>query len=308
MITLLALDGLPPQAPAWLRDSAARERVAYQSVEPDRWRATTTHPMGHENAPEHYLDIEDLEPFGLTLETMPPLRYDYVRELAHAKQRHPDRIPPYDPSKDRDRSKEWPGFLPHAICEHYVKLQSSFRTVRLLEAAGDRVRPEELEMARANVLYHAGILSHFVGDAAQPLHTTCHFNGWSGDNPKGYTTARTFHAFVDGGLLDVHAVTYESLRGAVEFTRGVDAGAPWNDVIEHLRRSFRQVEPLYRMEKDGSLRDKAGKEWLTARLADGASMLSAMYWAAYTSSAPSGDVIREFVRRNYPPSEGAGEK
>ena len=60
--------------------------------------------------------------------------------------------------------------------------------------------PEEITNAQANVVYRMGILSHFVGDAAQPLHTTEHFNGWTGENPKGYTTSRRFHSWVDGGF------------------------------------------------------------------------------------------------------------
>ena len=39
-----------------------------------------------------------------------------------------------------------------------------------------------------------GVMGHYVGDGSQPLHTTVHFNGWVGDNPKGYTTKQTFHA------------------------------------------------------------------------------------------------------------------
>jgi len=42
-------------------------------------------------------------------------------------------------------------------------------------------------------------MGHFVGDGAQPLHTTKHYNGWVGENPKGFTTQTTFHAWIDGG-------------------------------------------------------------------------------------------------------------
>src|SRR5439155_18978918 len=39
-----------------------------------------------------------------------------------------------------------------------------------------------------NIIYAAGLLGHFVTDAAQPLHTTVAGNGWSPrlPNPKGY--------------------------------------------------------------------------------------------------------------------------
>jgi hypothetical protein len=55
--------------------------------------------------------------------------------------------------------------------------------------------------AQANILYVMGVMGHFVGDLAQPLHTTKHFNGWVGENPKGYTAARGLHSWVDGGII-----------------------------------------------------------------------------------------------------------
>ena len=58
--------------------------------------------------------------------------------------------------------------------------------------------PQEISNAQANVIYRMGILSHFVGDASQPLHTTKHYNGWVGNNPKQYTTRRSFHSWIDG--------------------------------------------------------------------------------------------------------------
>ena len=81
-ITYLALDGLPADVPDWLRDPSIRHRIADQSNEPDRWRGTPTPPLAHENDPDHYIDIEDLAQFGLTLQTVSPYRYDYLREVA----------------------------------------------------------------------------------------------------------------------------------------------------------------------------------------------------------------------------------
>ena len=38
-----------------------------------------------------------------------------------------------------------------------------------------------------------GVMGHYVGDCAQPLHTTKHHNGWVGENPHGYTTWPGLH-------------------------------------------------------------------------------------------------------------------
>ena len=298
IITLLALDGLPADAPAWLRDAGVRARIAYQSNEPDRWRGTRTHPIGHENKPDHFLDVELLDQFGLTLETLPRFRYDYVQVMSVSKHVHPGKVDPYDAGKDSDHYKQFPGYLPHAMAEHYAKLVSSFNTVRVLEALNESARTEQLAMARANAIYHMGLLSHFVGDAAQPLHTTRHFNGWDGANPNGYTTSTRFHSEIDGGVLRHHRITYELMKPLVKYERKVKRGEVWDDLIAHIQRSFDKMEPLYQLEQSGELEAEAGKEFIVERLADGASMLSALFHGAYVESEPTKEQIAAFVRYN----------
>lgn len=298
LIAFLALDGLPASAPEWLREPQTRKRIADQSNEADRWRGWNVAALGHVNKPDHYLDIELLDQFGLTLETVPPLRNEYLRALIIAKHTHPERVDPYDAADDPDRSKEWPGFILHAIAEHYAKLQSSFNQVRILEQIDDPQRAFQLHQARENAIYHMGMLSHFVGDMCQPLHTTKHFNGWVGENPEGYTTSRRFHPYIDSGVLEHHAITYEDVRPAVRYGIEINAMNPWDDVIAYLRRSFAEVEPLYRMEHDDTLNGPEGKALIIERLADGAAMLSALYWSAYVSSAPNPKQVADWIRYN----------
>lgn len=299
LVTQIAMDGvaLDPMLPSWLKEAEARQRAAYQAVEPDRWRGQRTPALTHENNPDHYLDIEDLALFGLTLDSMPTLRNEYVGAMALAMHQHPERFSHYNKSLDPFRDKVYPGFVAHSIMEHYAKLQSSFRTLRTMEAAGIDGREAQLEQARSNVLYHIGVLSHFVADAAQPLHTTRHFNGWSTlePNPNQYTTSNRFHAYIDGGVLETHSIVYASVRPLVDFDLCVRADDPWNDVLDHLRRSFTHVEDLYRMEKDGSLDKEPGRVLIEQRLADGAEMLYAMIRAAWETSEPDGGEIRRFM-------------
>lgn len=295
-VTRLALDALRPEAPAWLRDPEIAARIAEQSCEPDRWRGVRSALLNHEAHTEHYLDVEDLEQFGLTLRTVPRLRYEYVRAMVLAKERHPERLLPYDPSRDPDRSKEWPGFLPHAIEEHYQKLVSSFNTLRILEGLNDPARETSLRQARENVIYEMGILAHYIGDAAQPLHTTRHHHGWVGDNPEGYTRHFGFHAYIDGTILRHHGLEYDTLKGSALPEVVVDARDPWAGAIGVIERSFARVEPLYRMEKDGTLEQEAGKAEIAARLCDGAATLAAFYNAAWEASAPTEAEVRNFVK------------
>lgn len=299
MVTRAAVEALPADAAPWAREPAVLEMIAEQSVEPDRWRGTRVPPMGHENSPDHYLDIELLAAFGLSLESLPQYRYDYVKVMAQAKALRPEGIPAYDPARDRDRSKEWPGFLPHAITEHYAKLVSSFSTLRILEEVAGRepgrVSEANLARARANAIYHMGVLSHFVADAAQPLHTTIHHHGWVGDNPSGYTTDYGFHAYIDGAVIELHDVREPDLRERMR-SLAIGTADPWEDTLAHLGRSFEQVETLYRMHKDGSLRGPEGRVLITVRLADAASMLAALYAGAWAEAAPSDEQVANFLK------------
>ncbi|MBK8913332.1 MAG: hypothetical protein IPM64_01820 [Phycisphaerales bacterium] len=298
MITYLALDSLPGDMPAFLREAETRHRIAYQSNEADRWRGTRHPVMGHENNQDHYLDVELLEQFGLTLDSLPRLRNEYLRALIIAKHEHPEAIDPYDPAKDPDRSKEWPGAAPYSIIEHWVKLQSALQTWRILDKLDDPQRRHQQAQARSNVIYHMGMLSHVIGDLAQPLHTTRHFNGWDGPNPDGYTTAKTFHAYIDGGCIEHQKLTYADLKPLFRPRARVNPRDPWPDAIEYLRESHTKVIPLYRMEKAGELTGPAGRELLTGQLCSAADMLRAFYIAAWRSSGPNLKAEQDFLRYN----------
>lgn len=309
VITTIALEGLSPDAPAWLKEPERRDGIIWQSAEPDRWRGLRSNFLMHENAPDHFLDIEDLEHFGLTLETIPPLRYQYVAAMAVARHEHPrgltGNLKPHNPKLDQAGQQEWPGFLPHAIMEHHARLTSQFRTVRILEKLNDPARAAQLAMARDNVAVTMGLLSHFVGDAAQPLHTTRHFNGWVDDegkpwkdNPYGYTAARTFHAYIDGGVLKLHGLADPAaLRGqGAGAAPEIKTGEEWAATLAYIGRSFERVRPLYELEKTGALKKDEGKAFIRACLTDAGAMLGALYNAAWKASEPSAKDVADFVR------------
>jgi len=163
-VTYLAMDGFVDDAPAWLRSDRTRRRIAYAASEADRWRGTRIKQLVHENAPDHYLDIELLDQFGLKLSALPRFRYVYVAAMARAKHAHPERVEPYNPEEDLARSHEWPGFLPYSIMERYGKVRSSLHTVRVLERLNDPARADHLKQARSHAMFQMGMLSHFVAD------------------------------------------------------------------------------------------------------------------------------------------------
>lgn len=290
-------DGQPAATlPEWITSDQARSMIAYQSSEADRYRGTRSNYLAHENNPEHYLDVEDLASYGLTLETVPPLRAQYISAMTVARHEHGDDIPPHNPRLNPSGDQEWPGFVVHAIMEHHAKLCSAMKTARTLEKLNEPKREPQLLMARANVLSHMGHLSHFVGDTAQPLHTTKHHHGWVGENPKGYTTERGIHAYIDGTILEIHTLDYASLKPAAKPAATIDPVDPWKDVLAYLQRSHDEVEPLYALKQSGELEQDKGKAFITERLTDAGAMLGALYASAWKLSEPTAKDLEDFVR------------
>ncbi len=283
--------------PAWLGADNVAFQIADQATVPDRWRSIKVPQLVHLNSPDHFINIEPLERYGLTLETLPPLRYDYVRQVHTYRLspgfEDPDKNPPYsDPAK----SREIPGFLPHSIVECHAKAIAALRVVRILEALNDPSRQEQLAMARSHALSAMGILSHYVGDAAQPLHTTMNYNGWVQENPNAYTTSRQFHSFIDGGVLKLHSITANDVLAHTPAPYTIDATNTWAAAIAHIKRSFSQAEPLYALEKSGDLGRAPGKEFIAKRLGDAAAMLAGLYIAEYNAAKPTPKDLEEFTR------------
>jgi hypothetical protein len=293
-ITLLALDRLPADAPDWMREEPYRLLIAEQSNEADRWRSTKAIPIGHESNPDHYIDIEDLAHFGLTLRGLSPYRYEGFRAMVLAKAANPSAFPAVE--RDNDRTKEWPGFLPWAIQEHAAKLQASMHTYRVLAELGDPGRAGDLELARQNIIHQMGMLSHFVGDAAQPLHTTRHHHGWVGENPAGYTTEYGFHSYIDTAIVAIHRLDHATLTPLMPQGSVGDERDYWVVGLGAIERSFAQVEPLYRLKKEGTLEQDAGRAVIAERLCDAGATLGRLYSIAWEASKPTERDMRTYIK------------
>jgi hypothetical protein len=295
IITVCAMDRFT-SAPGWL--TARTDQVVDQSVVPDRWRGVRIAQLTHINNPDHYLDVEELADFGLTMETMSPLRHEFVEQMFAARTKPDFKGRPVNEARDPDKTMSYPGFLPHATLENYGRLVSAFKVIRILEKLADPKREAQLEATRGSAIATMGVLSHFVGDAAQPLHTTIHHHGWVGDNPSAFTTDRGFHSYIDGTIIRHHALGVSEVRDAMKDTRreAGDPRNPWPDVLVHIKRSFDEVVPLYELQKSGDLERAPGKTFIAERLADGAAMLGAIYEAAWKASEPAESDVKDFLK------------
>jgi hypothetical protein len=308
----LALASLPADFPAFAKTPEAKTRIAYLAGEADRWRNETNLKegtgiaLGHASGPDHYIDLEDLKLYGLTPQTLPPLRYDFVAAIAKARAAHPENFPAIDPAKDSDHTRELSGFLPWAITENYEKLQSGFSTLAALEKAGGT--PEEIANAKQNIIYVMGVMGHFVGDASQPLHTTMYHHGWTtNDNPNHYTTSFKFHQWIDGGFftatggIDVSKLT-PKIRPASKIANAAEPNGIFEDSIAFIVDANKLVEPLYILDRDGKLSNKEGKgvegrAFLEGQLVKSGQLLGDLWYSAWATAPEDTFLERELQRR-----------
>jgi hypothetical protein len=305
-VNQLALAALPTNFPAFVRTAEARERIAFLAGEADRWRNITDDlSLAHCSNPDHYFDVEEIADYGLTLDTLPPFRYVLTARLALERARHPDKFPPIDPSRNKDHTRELLGFAPYALAEYTGKLRSGFSYLKAYREHGGT--PEEIANAEANILYIMGVMGHFAGDAAQPLHATKHHHGWVGDNPNGYTTNRSFHSFIDGGFfrqtggIDVASLTHR-MRPARIVGDPLKSGDLFRNMVAFFAESQALVEPLYKLEKERKLdpenpASSEGKAFLNQQLVRGGQLLGDLWFSAWQQATEDRFLINELQRR-----------
>jgi hypothetical protein len=326
MVNQLALAALPADFPAFARDPAAAERIAFLAGEPDRWRNVPDLLIKQSGGSwaDHYCDMEQIPDAGLDFATLPSFRYDFIVAFAAGRAAHADKFPAIDPAKNADHTREWPGFAPWAITEYYERLKSEFAYLKVFEELGT---PEEIANAQANIVYTMGVMGHYVGDCAQPLHTTKHHEGWVGDNPNGYTTWKGVHSWIDGGFIRKAGITTAAIIPKVVPAQPIalvlrtDGRDPmFVAVLDYLLAQNRLVEPLYRLEKDGKFSDdleKAGKfnqdknpvneegrAFIEGQLLKGGEMLSALWVTAWRSAPPDTYLRSDLVRRQAKAAKG----
>ena len=310
IVNQLALRALPAEFPAFVQEPANAERVAFLAGEPDRWRNVPDLIMKQSGGSwtDHFCDLEQLTEVGIDPATVSSFRYDFIVQFAKARSAHADKLPPIDPAKNTDHTREWPGFAPWAIAEYFARLRSAFAYLKVLEELGT---PEEVANAKANAVYIMGVMGHYVGDCAQPLHTTMHHNGWVGANPNGYSTASGIHSWIDGGFIARAGITLGDVLPRVTEAKAISL-APRADgreplfvaVMDYLIASQKNVEPLYEMDRDSKFRIKdgespttEGRDFITGRLVTGGEMLAAIWVTAWRSAPPDTYLRGQLIKR-----------
>jgi hypothetical protein len=269
MIAVAAITGLPSGMPAFVYDSTT---IGYLANEPDRWRGRDIAALSAVNAPDHFLDLEPVA----FLPVLPGDRYRFMAALERraAELRasgHERQAAALRPARV--------GFQPYATIEAFQRLVRAFQEYRAAGAQHRSTRPMQVEALMA-----MGVLAHFVGDGAQPLHTTVNYNGWVEANPEGFTTSHRLHAAFESQFVD-QAIPAAALKGKLQ--PAVLVPHPFRDYVKYLKATHAQVLPLYQLEKVGAFDGRGtapGRAFVIARLASGAQMLADLYYTAWVVS------------------------
>ncbi len=262
-----AASALPAEMPGFFR--RATDQLGYLNPEPDRWRdraeSQIDRAMDSGAAPDHFVDIE-LVPEAARKAVN---RYDFTADLIKAGQK-PTNV----------------GFSPYRMLELFQRLRVEFRLWRAEKSPRQRAWIEE------RIINDAGILGHYVSDAANPHHTTIHYNGWSGPNPNNYTVftrERGIHFRFEEEYVGAKISLKDILSLVPGSARMIDN--PRSDIWKFIGESNTLVEQLYILDKQepfsATNNSSAHKEFVTARLAAGATMLRDLWWTAWKSSAPA---------------------
>ncbi|MDB6054658.1 MAG: hypothetical protein JWN25_2181 [Verrucomicrobiales bacterium] len=306
MINQTALQCLPTNFPAFVKTTEAVERIGFLAGEPDRWRNTGVLPFKHVNSPDHFFDLEDIDPYHLSVASLSHFRYEFVGQMAAARLAYPSNFPAGEIPRNEDKTKNLVGFLPWTMNEYFGKLQSSFSYLQAYMEAG---QPEEIINAQQDVIYVMGLMGHYVGDSFQPLHTTRHYNGWVGDNTNHFTTNTTFHAWIDGGYVHKIGISPDDLKKRIRPAQRLGenaaarAGSDLFPVFMNLMvEQHKNVVPLYQLNKTGALADAGlpgseGRDFLTKQMADASSFLADVWYTAWVTAPPDNFLKSQLMRR-----------
>jgi hypothetical protein len=260
LVNRLAIDAATSKLPEFM--NAAREQIIYNGYEPDRWREEgRTSVMNMVQAADHFFDSE----YWGAISTIEPDRYLLMEKMA---------------AKKIELIKV--GYLPYAILEYHEKLVNAFRFWRNAKT------PQDRESARANAVYIAGVLGHYVGDGSQPMHLSIQYNGWldTTPNPRNYTKDRGFHARYETAYVNA-AIEPAGVRPKVQPPQRLSN--VWDSIKQYLTQSFGELELVYELEKTGEFNPQQprakGTDLITNELARAATMLSNLWYTAWLESA-----------------------
>jgi hypothetical protein len=285
LINLVAAQSLPASLPAFMRTTKAQHEISYFGPEPDRWTQRGLEPeLASTTGPDHFLRLELAE----MIAPLPRKRYEFLRKLNELQH---ERL-----SDASDFTPQHVGMLPWEVQEIWERLEAAFHVYRI--AVGEYRPKDYKELApidgsdlsdiKASVLFYAGWLGHYVGDACMPLHVSIHLAGWTlRDDPDGYTRNpgihHRFEEVADEAIQDGD-ITALKIQSSVSSTQQLPDA--FIGILEYLKKENTYVEDVYRLDKSGDLTVGSGRtiRFIELRMAEGSSMLRDLIYTAWIES------------------------
>lgn len=269
-VNQVAAQKIPKDMPSFLRHAVAE--ITYLGPEPDRWRNPSEYALKNAQEPDHFIDLERVQ----WLDPLPQGRYEFYQKL-YAKRTqttdHPD-----------DYLPEHVGLQPYIVMEIYGRLKASFREYRQLKASHQPTRS-----VQQAIIFYAGWLGHYVADGSQPLHTTIHYNGWVGPNPKGYTTEHGIHSRFESDFVSQN-IAARDFAPLVHLPSRLSGS--FAQYVAYLRQSNQLVEQVYALDKANGFTGKGSpeaREFAMHRLAAGSQMLVDLWYTAWLESVSANE-------------------
>jgi len=286
VIARAAVNALPSDVPAFVKQQI--DWIGVRSITPDSYRAASEPFIKMEEDPSHEWHVEQVA----FLETIPRSRVEFVQKLYDEHKR----LEKIDPAKAALVNVRETGTLPYASIEVYERLRVTFRTWRDQQKAKQDTRFTELDAA-----FYSGWLSHYVADAAQPLHSSVHHDGWRGDNPKNYTRDGALHWGFENDFIDLIGLSERDIQGRIAPARTI--ADPFSAILAYLDRSHTRVEQVYALEQQHAFGDKsnaAARELVYVCTSDAVAMLRDLVFTAWTTSAAPAAPRTGIVQPNDP--------
>lgn len=239
----------------------AYPRLVLLGYEPDHLRGAGDSADAF-NAPNHFLDYEYVEHLEL-----PRKRYEFIDLLYESGTLRRFGI-------DNHTS----GFLPWEVAELGQFLEQEWR-----RWSGEDLTAEERESVERTIVLLSGVIGHYIGDAANPHHSTIHFNGWAiAPAPAGYATDCSTHFRFETFYVTKAIDPADVFSAVAPLTVRADY---FQTALDLIRDSNTLVDELYSIDARGGFDpDRKSEEayrFTVSRLALAGSLLRDIWWSAY---------------------------
>lgn len=278
IVSRAAILALPADVPPFLARQI--DWIGSRSVLADSWRGPTE-PFAKESEDSNHVWYTEQFAF---LSQVPRSRHEFILAVYDEYLR----LKATDPVKAALTNVHYTGTLPFAATEGYERLKVAFRTWREL-----RARNQDTTFIEQDAAFYLGWMSHYIADAAQPLHSSVQHDGWVGNNPGNYTRDGAIHWQFENTFVDLVGLHERDIQPRIPSTPQRIAD-PFTAVLRHIDRAHTRVERVYALEAKKAYEDKANadaRELVVQCTSDAATLLRDL---VYTAWVTSGDPVPAF--------------